>query len=240
MSRRPLHRTRAFTLVEVLVTIALMALLAGTVAASTGMLGSNRLRSAAGLVVTAVRIGITRANATGRTVRIVFDLEGKRLSLEETTDRMLRVKENPRDSKKSEGASAGANPATELEKQSMDYADSIVKGPRAPRAKFTGIPLGSNEPEPGKGRELGAGVKYRQVQTEHDGKPRTDGRAYLYIFPGGGTERAVVQLTRSDEGDDVLSVLVSPLTGRAKIQRGKFDLEEPRREEDFGMREAPL
>lgn len=215
-----------------------MALLAGTVVIGSGMLSGSRLRGAAGLVVTAIRIGITRANATGRSVRLVFDLDKQRLSLEETTDRMLRVKENPRDSKKSEGASAGANPATQIEKEASEYAEGIVKGPRAPRARFKGIPLGQSEPEAGHGRDLGLGIKYREVQTEHDAKPRTTGRAYLYIWPGGETERAVVQVQKEKDEDSVLSVLVSPLTGRANIQRGKVEMEEPRREEDFGMREA--
>ena len=80
-------------------------------------------------------------------------------------------------------------------------------------------------------------MSFRLVQTEHDSKAREKGRAYLYFWPGGGTERAVVQLERKG-GEDALSVLVSPLTGRAHIERGKIDLEEPRREEDYGMREA--
>lgn len=227
---------RAFTLVEVIITIALMAILAGTVVIGSGMLGSSRLRAAAGLVVTAVRVAITRANSTGHAVRLVFDMDGKRLLLEETEDRMLRIKETT-DSHKSEGAAAGADPATEAEKAATEYADGIVKGPRAPRARFKAVALGANEAEPGKGRELGTGVSYRQVHTEHDHKPRTEGRAYLYFWPGGETERAIIQLKRDD--DTVLSVLVSPLTGRAKIERGKIELEERRMEEDFGTKEAP-
>lgn len=229
---------RGFTLIELLITIALVALLGGTIISGSGMLGGNRLRAAAGLVITGVRLGITRANTLGRPVRLVFDLDAQRLSMEETADRMLRVKESKDGfSKQVEGVSAGADPATEAEKESLKYADGIVKGPRAPRAKFTPIPFGSNDKEAEKGRDLGLGVSFRLVQTEHDSKPRDKGRAYLYIWPGGGTERAVIQLQRKG-GDDALSVLVSPLTGRAHIERGKVELEEPRRDEDYGMREA--
>src|SRR5262249_52866728 len=157
----------------------------------------------------------------------------------ESSDRMLRVKESKWGNTKTEGASAGADPATEAEKEATEYADGVVKGPRAPRARFTAIKIGSADEGDGKGRDLGRSVHYRVVQTEHDEKPRDKGRAYLYIWPGGGTERAVVQLER-EGSDDVLSVLVSPLTGRAKIQRGKVDLEERRDDqEDFGTREAP-
>ena len=230
---------RGFTLIELLITIALVALLSGTIISGSGMLGGNRLRSAAGLVITGVRLAITRANTMGRPVRIVFDLDAQRISMEETADRMLRVKESKDGFSKgsAEGVSAGADPATEAEKESLKYADGVVKGPRAPRAKFTPIPFGSNDKEAEKGRDLGLGVSFRLVQTEHDSKPRDKGRAYLYVWPGGGTERAVIQLERKG-GQDALSVLVSPLTGRAHIERGKVELEESRRDEDYGMREA--
>lgn len=238
-ARCPAERARGFTLLELLITIALVALLGGTIISGSGMLSGNRLRSAAGLVVTGVRLAITRANTLGHPVRIVFDLDAQRISMEESNDRMLRVKEskNSFSDKEAEGASAGADPATEAEKESLKYADGIVKGPRAPRAKFSPIPFGGSEKDAAKGRDLGLGVSFRLVQTEHDAKARDKGRAYLYFWPGGGTERAVVQIERKG-GDDALSVLVSPLTGRAHIEHGKVDLEEPRREEDYGMREA--
>jgi general secretion pathway protein H len=226
---------RGFTLIELLLSIALMALLAGVIVSGSSMMSGNRLRSAAGLMVTAVRLAVTRTNVTGHSIRLAFDLDEQRLVMEESADRMLRVRD--KDSKESEGTSAGADPATEAEKQALEYADGILKGPRAPRAKFKPTLIGSNDSSAEKGRELGRSIHYRLVQTEHDSKPRTKGRAYLYFWPGGGTERAVIQLQQG-EGDEVLSVLVSPLTGRAKIQRGKVDFTEPRRDEDFGMREA--
>jgi general secretion pathway protein H len=231
----PRRRQAGFTLVELLIAIALVALLGGTIVAGSGMLGGNRLRAAAGLVVTGVRLAVTRANVTGHPVRLVFDLDQGRILMEETTGRMLRVKD--KGDRTSEGVAAGADPATAAEKEATEYADGIIKGPRAPRARFRATRLGSSDGDPAKGRDFGKGVEYRLVQTEHDAKARTKGRAYLYFWPGGGTERAVVQIERKDS-DEILSVLVSPLTGRATIQRGKVDFQEPRTEEDYGMREA--
>jgi general secretion pathway protein H len=220
-------------MVELLLAIFLMAILGGVIVSSSSMMSGNRLRSAAGLVVTAVRLAITRTNVTGHSVRLAFDLDEQRLVMEESADRMLRAK----DKDGNDDLSGGADPATEAEKEATKYADGIVKGPRAPRAKFKSTPIGRDDANDDKGRELGRSIRFRLVQTEHDSKPRTKGRAYLYFWPGGGTERAVVQIQRGD-GDEILSVLVSPLTGRAKIQRGKIDFAEPRQEEDFGMREA--
>lgn len=217
--------------------VALMGLLGGFIIVGSGMLGSNRLRGAAGLVVSAVRLSVAHANTTGHSARIVFDLETDRLWIEETEDRMLRVKDDG--AKDSEGAAAGAKPADEAEQRAIEYAEQILKGPRAPRAAFKPIDKFADKGEDGQkkaeGRELGAGVHFRQVQSEHDSQPREKGRAYLYFWPGGGTERAAIQLIR--EGDDEgLTVLVSPLTGRARIERGPVDLETP--EYDFGQREA--
>ena len=55
------------------------------------------------------------------------------------------------------------------------------------------------------------------------------GRAYLYFFPDGHTERAIVRL---NDGDDFYSLVVHPLTGRVEVMTGKVDI--PR---DFGERD---
>lgn len=224
---------RAFSLVEVLVVIALMAGLSALVVSGTGMLSGSRMRAAATLIMSSVRMGITRANSIGRPVRLVFDLDAGRLILEETHGRMLRVRDAE------EGAKAGAAAATEIEQQAAEYARDIVQGPRAPVPTFTPVEaFASDADDPALGRELGRDIRFVQVQTEHDLQPVTEGRAYLYFWPGGGTERAAVQITRP--GDQLgLTVLVSALTGRAKLERGRIELEEGRRDLEFEEREEP-
>lgn len=224
---------RAFSLVEVLVVVALMAGLSALVVSGSGMLTGTRMRSAATLIMSSVRMGITRANSVGRPVRLVFDLDAGRLMLEETRGRMLRV------TSADEGAKAGAAAATEIEQQAAEYAREIIQGPRAPAATFTPVEaFGADAEDPALGRELGRDIRFLQVQTEHDAQPITEGRAYLYFWPGGGTERAAIQITRP--GDHTgLTVLVSALTGRARLQRGRIELEEGRRDLEFEEREEP-
>lgn len=222
---------RGFSLVEVLVVIALMAGLTALVVSGTGMLSGTRMRAAATLVMGSVRMAITRANSIGRPVRIVFDIDAGRLFLEETRGRMLRVANHD------EGAKAGAEAATELEQQAQEYAREIVEGPRAPAAQFTPVEeFGEDDDEPGAGRALGSGIRFVQVQTEHDVEPRAEGRAYLYFWPGGGTEQASIQLTRGGD-DEGLTVLVSALTGRAQLARGRVQLDDGRRDHYFEERE---
>lgn len=219
------------TLIEVLIVVALIAMFSAAVMFGSGMLGSNRMRAAAMLLVSGVRLGVTRANTTGRPVRMVFDLEQHRVMLEESTTRvMLRQKEE-------KNTGGGAEAATQAEKQAREEAERIVKGPKAPRASFKPVKqFGFDADNPALGRELGQGIRFHQVQTEHDTSPRTEGRAYLYFFPGGGTENAAIQLER--DGDEKgLTVLVSPLTGRARVERGRIELPKPRSDGQYSERE---
>jgi general secretion pathway protein H len=224
---------RGFTLVEVLLVVALMAIMSAIVVSGSGMLSGTRMRSAGALIMSSIRFAITRSNSIGRPVRIVFDLETGRLTMEETRGRMLRV------ASEKEGAKAGAQAATEAEQQATEYAREIVQGPKAPLATFSPVAaFAADADDPALGRELGKDIRFLQVQTEHDTEPRVEGRAYLYFWPGGGTERASIQITRPGDAQG-LTVLVSALTGRAKLVRGRVELEEARHDVDFQEREEP-
>ncbi len=219
-------RSRGVTLIEVLIAVVLIAVLTGTIVAGSGMLGASRLRAAASLIVSTVRFASTRANATGKPVRVVFDLEKNRLMLEESASNTM-----VRDA--SEGPAAGAEASTEAEREALQEAERLVQGPSKPRPRFSAVKDFGKE-----GRPFEGDVRFRQVQTEHDDEPVTSGRAYLYFWPGGQTEWASIQLTRSLE-DEGLSVLVSPLTGRARIERGREGLPERLADSDEGEREEP-
>ncbi|HEV8245825.1 MAG TPA: prepilin-type N-terminal cleavage/methylation domain-containing protein [Polyangiaceae bacterium] len=228
--RRLPSRARGVTLFEVLIVVALIAILSGSVLFGSGMLGSSRLRAATTLIMSSVRLAAARANTSGKPTRLVFDFEAKSINLEEaSSSRMLREKKAP---------AGGAEAATDAEKKAHAETERILEGPIAPRATFSpvkGFAVDSDQPQDG--RKLGAGVDFVSVQTEHDEDPVTSGRAYLYFWPGGVTERGNVQLKRQGvEGG--LTVSLSSLTGRAKIEHGLVDLQKPRSddEEDQGER----
>jgi general secretion pathway protein H len=136
-------------------------------------------------------------------------------------------------------ASSGSAAATDLEKKAQAESERILQGPHAPKATFKAVPgFNSSPDETGPARSLGNGVQFISVQTEHDDEPRSAGRAYLYFFPGGTTERASVQLKR--RGDDTgMTVSISGLTGRAKIERGRVELPAPRSDGEASERDEP-
>ena len=137
----------------------------------------------------------------------------RRVSLEEaSSSRMLRDRRaSPR---------GGAEAATEAEKAPRPRAERILEGPQAPRAAFTPVAGFAAEAEIRQGRTLGSGVDLVAVQTEHDEEPVTSGRAYLYFWPGGETERASRSAQAQGRPRAALTVIVSPLTGRATHRQG--------------------
>lgn len=221
------------SLLEVLLVLALVAMITGGVLSGTGMMGTTQQRTASTLVLIAIRQAMTHANSNGLPVRLVFDFEQHRISLEETRGRMLRTAPSENDDDLTGGAAA----ATESERLAAEEAKRILDGPREPPAQFSPVDaLGVDPDDPGAGRALGGDVKFISVHTEHDPTPRTEGRAYLYFWPGGGTEKAVIILGRPDA--EPVSIIVSALTGRAQILKGEVEFDRPEIDADFGEREV--
>ncbi len=227
------------TLIEILVVLAIVAVLTVGVMGGSGQLEGARLKQAATLVSGAVRAGYGRANATSKSVRLVFDFEKDSMWLEEADQRHL-VQSNDK------SGAAGANPVTDAERAAAAESERIVKGPKPPRATFKPVTKGEigDQAEMKSLRALPRGITFREVQASHDLEPKQSGRAYLYFWPGGMTERAVVQLapkpgdeTRVFNDDRTLTLLVSPLTGKTTLKAGSVALKVPKDDAEASERE---
>jgi general secretion pathway protein H len=222
------------TLIELLIAIALIALLTGGVASGMGAFGSTRLRTSATMILSGIRVAMTQANTTGYPTRLVFDLDQRTVHLEQANSRMLRKM----DDESKEDPSAGAAAATDAEREAATAAKAILEGPHEPPPEFVPTAAFNTKDGTGKGpRSLEPEIRFKSVQTEHDSEPRSEGRAYLYFWPGGGTEKAVIVLTRPGQPDGS-SIVVSALTGRAAIVRGTVEYDKPEVGVDFGEREV--
>jgi general secretion pathway protein H len=224
--RRSSHRllARGLTLIEILVVLLIVAIVAGVAIAGSMQLPSARLRRSAAMVQSAVKVAYTRATATSRDLRLVMDLRTNRIWLEESDAPMLVQG-------KDKTGTGGADPVTEAEKKAMEEGAKIMKGPPIPKPKFHPIEVyGFGDVEGGKGgKPLQHGITFRSVQTAHDDAARTTGRVYLYFWPGGRTERASIQVRigESEDEDRILTLLVSPLTGKVTMKAGPQELKLP-------------
>jgi general secretion pathway protein H len=187
-------------------------------------LPSARLRRTATMLSSAIRVAFTRTTATSRNIRLVMDIDQKKMWLEETSVPMLVQ------SKDVSGA-AGAKAVSDAERNALAESDRIMKGPEIPKPEFHPIEaMGFGVDSEGKGgKPLPRDIEFRQIQVSHDENPRTSGRDYLYFWPGGMTEQASIQIRIGDSEDDsrTLTLLVKPLTGQVTVKAGPVDLQLP-------------
>lgn len=233
------RRARGVTLIEILIALAIVVVFAGAAAWGSGALPSARLKRSALLISTAIRAGYAHALQRGKPARLAFDLTKGSFTFEEA-DRPMLVS--------SKELAGGADPATAAEKEAVAESDAIVKGPRAPRASFRpAIPLAFELAGHDKTNDTGAtkllepGVTILSVDTGHQENAADVGlveRGYVYFFPGGMTERAVIQLAvgRNPTEDDILTILVHPLTGQTEILKGRRSLPKPRTDQESSER----
>jgi general secretion pathway protein H len=228
--------SRGLTLIEVLVVMAIVAIIMGAVVVGSGQLASSRMRHSSTMIAGAIRVGMSRASATSKSVRLVMDFTESQIWMEEGDQPMLVQS-------KDLTGTGGAAAATAAEKQAIEEGGRIVKGPTAPRTTFTEIePMGLAASAPGKGHKaLEGGIKFRQVQTQHDDQPRKEGRAYIYFWPGGMTERASIQLKvgQDNEEKDAITLVVAPLTGKVTVKDGAVEMPKPLDDKESSEREDP-
>ena len=208
---------RGLTLIELLVVVALAAVMMTAVVSGMGAATNAKLKASTTLVASAVRSAYTKSSATAKPMRIVFDLDQSRIWLEESTGTVLVTTEDHA------SRSGGADPATEAEKLAVEQADKVLKGPRAPRPAFAPVKKSGFDAEDGKqGKALPSGIKFKEIHSMHQPEPATEGRSYLYVWPGGQTELAYLQLRKAGTTDDgnIMTVFIHPLTGRVKVERG--------------------
>jgi general secretion pathway protein H len=231
--RRRAHQ-RGLTLVEMLIVLLIVTLILAGVVMGTGQLAGAKLRKSATTITGLIRVAYVRATVTSRSERIVFDLDNNKFWLEESDQPMLVQ------SKDTTGT-GGADGVTAAEKQAIAEKERVVKGPQAPRPPFHAVKPGiyaATDNQGGSDQALPFGIHFRSVQTNHDDEARSKGRAYLYFWPGGLTERASIVLRKGDSLNetDAMTLVVSPLTGAVKIKPGSVSLPVVTDEKDLSER----
>ncbi len=225
---------RAVTLVEILIVLLIVTLLLAGVVMGSGQLASAKLHKSATALTGLIRVAYVRATVTARSERIVFDIDNSKFWLEESEQPMLVQTHDTT-------GTGGADPVTAAEQQALAETARLVHGPEAPRATFHKVKPGlyaAGDNQGGSDQGLPFGIKFRAVQTAHDEEARTKGRAYLYFWPGGLTERAHVVLRKGDSlaDADAETLVVAPLTGSAVIKAGNISFPTITDEKDLSER----
>jgi general secretion pathway protein H len=215
-----------------MVVIAIVGLLLGVTGYGFRAVAKSELRGSAAKLAGAIRYCFDRSVTTGSYYRIVLDLDGNKYWAERSEDRMYlnAGKENAPGKGQALDVEAEERKRDEDDAKLQELSTSVGGAmvtidppPKPKRAKFQTF-KDATLPQVKLSR-----AHLFDVFTPRQREPYLKGRAYLYFFPDGHTERAIVRL---NDGDDFYSLVVSPLTGRVEVMSGKVDI--PR---EFGERD---
>jgi type II secretory pathway pseudopilin PulG len=208
-----LRRRRAgLTLIELVIVVSLLALMVTIVVPSViNIIGAN-LRSTAGEVAGAIRFTYDLAARKNVPFRLVFDLDEQAYWVESASEKYLLDRE------KVEVSEGRVDEDAELEKQqkrSRRFIDrSYIEGGEMwqPKGKpsFSAFAGRYTKKKP-----LPDDIVFQDVWVAHQDDRVTAGLAYLYCFPTGMTERAVIHI--GDDAEDVYTLVVEALTGVVRI-----------------------
>jgi general secretion pathway protein H len=216
MRRRRAHS--GFTLIEILVVLAIVGLLAALSIRGLRSLARSDLRASVSHMSGAIRYLFDRASTTGKYHRLVIDLDQGKYWAEVSDDQFYLPRDPETETSQKKLAQLEAR-LDEKEAQRKEMAEAsgdidmtkvLPMDFRPKRARFGAFKETALKPVTLKNTEV------MDVFTPRMADPITKGRAYIYFFPLGQTEPAIVHLSDPTE-ETIYSLVVHPMTGRVRI-----------------------
>jgi hypothetical protein len=210
-----------------ILVIALLGLVMGVAVRGVRSFAKSDLRASATKMSGAIRYLFDRASTTGRVHRLVIDFEAGRYWAEVSDDRYFMAREKETEQSRAEEAETAAKEEEEAKKEeeakangdqaAVDITRYQPQEFRPKRAHFSSFKEMAVKPV-----ALRNGVKVHGLFTPRLAAPMSSGRGYIYFFPMGLTEAALVYLT-DDHQQSFYTLVVHPLTGRVMIQNRFID-----------------
>jgi general secretion pathway protein H len=200
------RRDSGMTLIEIGVALCVAGLMLAVAIPALSAVTRAQLRQKSGQLAGGIRALYGAAAISGRTCRLVLDLDGNAYWSE-------CAKGNVRLSREGERSQNGARvESREEELQAEAQRDGLSE---EERERLTLLRKSAFAPSADIPKtELGGSVKFTDVWVQHQPERYTSGKSFLYFWASGLSEEAAIHL---EQGGDTFSLLVSPLTGRVKI-----------------------
>jgi type II secretory pathway pseudopilin PulG len=226
-------REAGITLMEILVVMAVIALLAGGLSFGYQRLPGTALKREAVKMAGVLRTAYDRATASGAHHRVAIDIDEGTYAIERCEGkvqvRKVRDLQEEVERQRKEAERSAQIAGTEAPGALLDaiVSDAGQKHGVAACRPVSG-PMGKRQPLGGRPK-----VSFSKIHVAHLEEPATDGQVLINFFPLGTAERAVIVLGVGEE--EHFSVAVRPLSGRIDMQPGEWrDVEAALREDAEG------
>jgi len=230
LARPTCRGAEGFTLIEVLIALLVVSLIVTIGVKGFRTVTKSNLRESTSHMSGAIRYLFDRASITGKYYRLVIDLTDGKYWAEVSDDKFYAPNqaESEADRRKREEKEAAADEEERKrqEKQQLLYGNGSGSSSSSPTS-FDMSKLEVGEFRPRRARFAAfketalkpvtlKKLKIKSVYTPRMTEPVTTGRAYLYFYPLGQTEPAIITLTDAT-GESVYSLVVHPITGKVRI-----------------------
>ncbi len=201
--------SRGFTLIEVMVVAVVIAVVGAAVAVGIGNIRGASVQAEAGKLAISVRYLYNLAVLSGHNHRLVIDLDSgtywgeEQTSIDPCETFLLPPEGDAR-------ASKARKKATDEEEEK-----NAAKGGKAGFAESKSKLLAKYQ--------LDKGLSFARVMTSHQQEPSVKGQAYVYFFPNGTTENALIDV--EGDPDDIMTVEVMALQGKATVHKERVPLD---------------
>lgn len=217
------------TLIEVTIAVAIVALAVAVSVPAVSNISAAELRASSGKLCGLIRQTYNQAALEGQTHRIAFDFEKKKIVVS-ATEQVLAFEPDSNvlaeASKLHEDRAAFHDLADKLRLEAEEMRE--LSGDDTPNLNVAAAFFGVNDLAKKGGLagdeafrptemeiDLADSVRLMDVWVRGMDEPATEGVQYLYFFPHGYTQDALIHLV--DEEERVFTVKVRALTGRTQI-----------------------
>ena len=235
------------TYMEIMVVIAIVAMVASGVIVGFSSLSRSRLRSSSYLIMAAAQRGFSYATARSEHVRLTLDLDENQIIFESTEGKLLIDKKKLEEEYMEEEEEEEEEDFTMPEETGMgsgglgqDFdlgvstlAERIKDGFHAGEVPKYKPP--SFQPIGGRAfaeRSLESGVKFFAVYSQLFENERREGKVYIYFFPDGTADHTAIQLQA--KSGEIYTIEILPFGAKTRIYDYPYvpNLEEEEDEDD--------
>lgn len=193
-----------FTLVEVLVVLAIMGLMMGIMVVSMGTTTTSKLKKVASHINALSQYLYNESAVKKEYHRLVIDFSENRYWVE-SSSKPFQISDTALGEEKQE------------DRKEKDQKEEMLAD--------EGASFQEKQDSLSKAQDLPSGILFKNVWVEHLGQTVHEGKVAIYFFPNGWVEKAVIQLG-DEEGSLIYSLETLSISGKIKVHPEAYELKE--------------